>query len=433
MHAGKTNQNTHASVVTPYYAVATISFFVASVLVLLSSDSFFGHYFQPRLLAITHIMALGWGTMCIFGALFQFLPVLLEVPLFSGKLAKITFFLMLGGIPLLIFSFWNFKIGWPLQSASVIISAAVFTFFINILKTVNSARINNVAADFISVSSFWLLITVIAGTLLVFNLSYLFLPQSHLLYLKVHAHLGIVGWFILLIIGVSSRLIPMFLLSSNTNTSSLSWSYYLINTGLISFSADLLIANGSILQPLFVLLIVAGLIVYILFIRRAYKTRVRKILDVGLRQSMLAFLALLVPLVLAIILSLWRETEKQFLTLYVAYGFAIFFGFISTLILGQVFKTLPFIVWMKKYENYQGPKILPKDLYSEKLAKYQFIIHGVSIAILLVAIIFKLKLLFIPGAILLLLSALLFNFNTFKILSHLFLKKDSHELNHRKQ
>jgi len=421
MHA-HSNHNTNAGAVIPYYLTGAIAFVIVAFLCLLSADSFFGHYFQPRLLAITHIAALGWGSMVIFGALFQFLPVLLEVRLFSEKLSKITFWLMLVGVPILAYSFWTFSIGITLQISSLIIILAILLFGINIYKTAKQTAKWNIAADFIVTSLGWLLLTAIAGALLVFNFTYLFLPKPHLDYLKVHAHLGIIGWFLLLIIGVSSRLIPMFLVSQKPDTKHLSLSYYLINLGLIAFIADALIFFSGILVVLAVLSILAGLIAYLLYIRTCYIKRVRKALDTGMKQSLIAFLFLALPLAVITSITLAMSGESFMLPFYIAYGFSIFFGFISTLILGQTYKTLPFIVWLNLSKHKRTDKRLPKDLFSEKLAKNQFILHIAGFITILIAIFLKLKIIFLAGTLCLLLSAILFNINIFKLLFHLISK-----------
>ncbi|MBS1504815.1 MAG: cytochrome C oxidase subunit I, partial [Bacteroidetes bacterium] len=70
-------KNTTHKAVIPFYAYAAFSFLVATILLVLSSKAFGSHYFQPPILAVTHTMALGWGTMMILGASHQLFPVLI--------------------------------------------------------------------------------------------------------------------------------------------------------------------------------------------------------------------------------------------------------------------------------------------------------------------------------------------------------------------
>lgn len=61
-------QTTSYKVVLPFYIFAALSFLTATVLLLIHTGISYQHYFQPYTLAITHLMALGWGTMIILGA-----------------------------------------------------------------------------------------------------------------------------------------------------------------------------------------------------------------------------------------------------------------------------------------------------------------------------------------------------------------------------
>ncbi len=419
MQGGRTNKAPSVSVILPHFIFGALSFFVVALLLVLSPDIFSGHYFHPKLLTITHIAVLGWGVMIVFGSLYQLLPVLLETPLFSESLAKITFVFLASGIILIAYSFWNFYVGIQLQIASILLLFSFLLFSINIFTTVKNSKKNSTESDFISTSVIWLLITGILGLLMTFNFTHPFLTKSHLLFLKIHAHIGIAGWFILLIMGVASKLIPMFLLSQNLNQKKLSAAYYLLNAGLIGFSVDLLFFEGSVILPLFGLLIVSGILCFISFLFEAYKKRVRRILDIGLKHTFAAILVLFLPVILGVLLSFNRSPDSAFLLrIYLIYGTSIFLGFISALILGQTFKTLPFIVWLHTYGNQagKGNAPLPKNLYSEKLAEGQFIIYLGALATLLLGIFFAIPILIRIGAILLLVTALLYNINIFKII-----------------
>jgi hypothetical protein len=79
-------KTTSYKVVLPFYIFAAVSFLLACILLLINTSAVHQHYFQPQTLAITHLMALGWGTMIILGASHQLLPVLIE-----GKLSSDLF------------------------------------------------------------------------------------------------------------------------------------------------------------------------------------------------------------------------------------------------------------------------------------------------------------------------------------------------------
>lgn len=416
MQGLSTQRAPSATVVLPHFIFGAISFLVLSVLMLFSAEAFTGHYFHPQLLAVTHLAALGWGSMIIFGALYQLLPVILETPLFSEVIARITFVLFAAGIIVLVFSFWNFYVGIHIQIASCLLLLSLILFSTNVLFTCRSVSSSSVEAEFISTSVIWLLATGIIGALMAFNFQYPFLPKTHLIFLKIHAHLGIAGWFVLLIMGVAAKLIPMFLLSQNLNRKKLSYAYYLVNVGLIAFGADMFFWEGSLLLPLFTLIVIAGILFFISFIFDAFKKRLRKQLDIGLKHSFAAFVLLLLPLFLAIVISIASKVDTVFFNIY---GSSIFLGFITALILGQTFKTLPFIVWLHTYKRLIGKEKtpLPKDLFSEKVARFQFITYLISITTLLSGMLAGYIILIRFGAFMFFITALLYNFNVFKLIT----------------
>ena len=92
-------QTTSYKVVLPFYVYGALSFLLACVLLLINTSVLNQHYFHPKTLAITHLMALGWGTMVILGASHQLLPVLIEGKLSSSVLARWSFIFAALGIP----------------------------------------------------------------------------------------------------------------------------------------------------------------------------------------------------------------------------------------------------------------------------------------------------------------------------------------------
>lgn len=424
MEALTKSNATGIGVVLPHYVFAALAFLALNVLLLFSTDAFGGHFFHPKLLTLTHVAALGWGTMIIFGALYQLLPVILEVPLYSSKLAKITFALLAAGTILLSWAFWNFQVHWPLHVAACALVTAFLLFNLNIIFTVRKVKKWAIETDFISTSGIWLFITGIIGLLMAVNFQFPFLPEQHLHYLKLHAHIGMAGWFVLLIIGVGSKLLPMFLLSHHVSTKKLSVSYYFINFGLLLFAAEQLFFHTRF-QVLYGAMIGAGIFLFGLFVLDAYRKRVRKNQDAGMKQSLAAVILMALPIVLMVAVSeLVSLPEKLRLQLYLVYGISVFMGFISALILGQTFKTLPFIVWLNRYQHLAGKRPIPqpKDLYSEKLVRYQNFIYAAGFLILIIGTALYQQGIILAGGSLLVLTAVLYNINVFKMVFLLYKK-----------
>ena len=416
-----TVKTTSYNVVLPFYLYAALSFLAATVIMFSSTTAFTGHYFQPTVLAVTHMMALGWGTMIILGASHQLLPVLIESKLYSDILAYISFLFAAIGIPMLAYSFYIFDMGWPAQIGGWFVVLAIFSYLINIAMSMAKSKSESIHATFVFTATIWLLLTTSLGLAQVYNFTNFILNSSSLHYLTLHAHAGIIGWFLLLIIGVASRLIPMFLISKYSNVKLLWWVFVLINSALIGFVVLFLYPGTAYLLFVPVIMILIAISLFIYYCYCAYKERLRRQVDEQIKSSLLSASMLLLPvlfLVVVIIFLVGTSVEK--LNLILTYGFIIFFGWITAMILGMTFKTLPFIVWNKVYHHRSGlgktPN--PKDLFDNEIFKLMAIIYILGFVIFAMGILFSNTILLKGGAGLLMLTAILYNWNVFKIFMH---------------
>jgi hypothetical protein len=298
---------------------------------------------------------------------------------------------------------------------------SLLLFVVNIGLTYSNASLKNIKSTLVITSVFWLLITALIGTITALNFKFNFLSEIHLHYLKIHATVGLIGWFVSLIIGVGATLVPMFLISHELKEKKLKYAYYLLNLGLVLAVINWFFIENEIVDYLIPILIISGVLFFVSFIYDSYKKRLRKNLDIGMQYSMLAIAAVFVPFILVGFIVLNTTFEVDFLFRIITfYGFSIIFGLITTLILGQTYKTLPFIVWLHKYQKLVGKTKtpLPRELYSEKIANIQIIVYFIFITSFIIGLLVN-QLLFIKiGSYALLLAAILYNVNIFKIITH---------------
>lgn len=418
--SGSVVKNTTHKVVVPFYLYAAFSFLVSTVLLLLSTDAFTQHYFHPHILAITHGMALGWGTMIILGASHQLVPVLIEKSLYSIKLAHASFLLAAIGIPLLVYGFYEFNLGWPAKWGGRFVLLSVLCYFINLATSIRYSQSKNVHAIFVLAASGWLLLTVIYGLSLVYNFTYNFMPKSSVAYLPVHAHTGVIGWFLLLVIGVGSRLIPLFLISKYKNERLLWWVFVLINLGLISFVVFFLFVPGSSLFIIPALAILAGLLLFAFYCYKCYTCRIRKQVDEQMKISLLSVLMMLVPVVFLISITGLIFANSISGQMALIYGFIIFFGWITAIILGMTFKTLPFIIWNKVYHDKAGlgktPN--PKDLFKSSIFTSMLISYLIGFILFIAGAGFANVMMLNVAAAILIIAAVLYNWNVIILLTH---------------
>lgn len=403
-------------IITPHFMIGAVVILLAVILLFFNPDSLTSHFFNAHLLALTHLVSLGWITMIIFGALYQLIPVILETRLFSETMAIISLLLLITGTILITSSFWYFNFGFPLLAGGSIILFSVILFVANLLGTSLQSEKKTIEKKFIVTSSIWLLLTCMAGLTLAFNFTFPFLSQSHLDLLKIHAHAGLVGWFIQLIIGVGSKLLPMFMVAHGMKITPLKIAYPAINSGLIiALISEFFVFQAGVITGIILTLI--GILSFLFFLADAYRLRVRKNLDPGMKQSAIAFFALLIPIVLIVLIFAKQKLHTNFITIY---GFILITGFITSLILGQTYKTLPFIIWLKEYRGKMGKsKIpLPKDLYTDASVLWQTWLFTGGFIIVATGVMLLQNLLIQAGAGFMISGLIIYNFNIFKIIFH---------------
>jgi hypothetical protein len=409
------------NIVVSHYLLAAICFLAISVMFCFSAEAFSGHYFQPKILALTHTIALGWGSMLIFGALYQLLPVILETDLFNLRISWFSFALFVPGIFLLVCSFWFFHPGIYMQLGGILVFLAIVLFSANVFLTGRNKKKGSIYKMYIFTACLWLVLTAFLGVLMVFNFSMPFLPKVHMHFLRLHAHMGIVGWFLMLIIGVSAKLLPMFLVCKYQKTHLLSYSYYLINLALLLFIIDGYLYGINLKTYFFVGLGVVGLCFYMVYIGKCFLSRLRKNLDLPMVNTLLSFIFLAAAIViLPFILHYNLKHDTAAVNLSLLYGILLFMGWISALILGQTFKTLPFIVWVKHYEHLTG-KVktpLPADLLNNTLLYIQSIAFIIFSLAFMAGILFSLPVLKYIGICSLFITAISYGINVACLLLH---------------
>jgi hypothetical protein len=236
----------------------------------------------------------------------------------------------------------------------------------------------------------------------------------------LHAHIGVVGWFLLLVIGVGSRLIPMFLISKYDNRKELWLIYFLVNGSLISFVVLFFASVNIVLYLLPLACTLLSLILFVKYCYKAYQQRIRKQVDEQVKVSLLSVAMMLLPILLLLVLIVLLVFSFADAKLALAYGFSIFFGWLTAIILGMTFKTLPFIVWNKVYHNKAGlgktPN--PKALFSESLFNKMGIAYLIGFCLFLTGVLSSSAVALQIASVLLLITAVLYNFNVLKMLLH---------------
>jgi len=347
--------------------------------------------------------------------MFQLIPVVLQVKIFSELLAEIQYWIFTIGVITLVYSFWFFLVGLPLLIGAVLINAAVIIFIINITATLIRVKDWNITATYLSAALFYLLVTAAAGLLLAINLGYPYIVGNHLEYISYHLIVAVVGWVSMVIMGVTFKLVSMFTLTHNFSIKSGKWAFGLINTGLIALMYELHSKN----QVLFIIssiIIAAGIFFFSFQVYVIFKGRIRKNLDAPLKFTRTSFIFFLLSALFGLSLSI--SDLSGIINIKLAFGYVIFFGFISMLIIGQMYKIIPFLTWYHKYSSKAGLEKVPtlKEMYNERLCHVEYYLMLAAVISVPFFVLLKLYIMVLLAFIVMLVSVVLFIYNMIKIM-----------------
>ena len=285
-----------------HFAAATLYLVAGSIgLVWTAPELAAGNYLSPHVAGVTHLFTLGWLTMTIFGALYQLLPVALGAPIRWRMMGHVSFWTFAPGAGLFACgvaesSTMLHHVGVGLVGVGVVLAVA------NIAATLPRARTRDVTWAAIAVAITYLSSTLVLGIVLLHNIHTGFIATARLHVLATHLHVAIVGWALIMIVGVAHRLLPMFLLAHGVNARWTKRALVLLACGLpllaLGLNAQLPAASWAA-----VVLMEAGLACFVYQAVSFFRARVRKRIDIGMRFAaagvvFLVLAAVLGPLVL---------------------------------------------------------------------------------------------------------------------------------------
>jgi cbb3-type cytochrome oxidase subunit 1 len=425
MQAGLSTQNAPSIwVVAPHYLIGTIGFIIASVFSVIHYEEFLNYHLTPHLIAITHIMILGWVSLVIFGALYQLIPVVMEVKIFSEKLAMATLAILIIGLILLVAGFFKFEFAATslLDTGGTLVIIAILLFSYNTLKSAANSKVKSISRQYIITAGLYLVLNVLFGLFIILNMSFHWVKVPHTQFLTGHLAIGLAGWFMMLIIGVAAKLMPMFLIVHKLKENYLRWGYYLLNTGILAVFF-MVWFNGipKIFYYFSFLLVLTGMILFLMFNYDVYKQRMRKKLDSGMKPTAISFIIFIFSLISFTILYF---TDLNLMLgpgkLEIISGFLLIFGFFTGIILGQTYKTLPFIVWLYHYQKLVGKQKtpLPGEMFNEKFVTVHTWTFIVSVVLFVTGILLNIDLIVLAATITVLLTSLVYGANISKMIFH---------------
>ena len=384
----------------------TMSYFAAALVALLAAEIMMATGFgfpavaiaSPDTLILVHVVAIGWLSLLMCGALFQFLPVLVVQPLHSNALAVPALVSLLAGLAALVLAFLQFggriDLGAPFFTAAAVLLSLGFALVLyNLVRTMIASKTVPLPAWFVAAGLASVVSTVALGA--IFSLVLGGVIESGPLLaltgagLPIHAIAGLGGWLTFTAIGVSYRLLAMFMLAPELDGGRPKSTFYLGTAALaivIVGGVVTVLLEGNLLLTFLAALGVAlpALAFYGADAIHLYRARKRRNIELNSRTAGIAlgYLAASIALIV-VLLALGRLSDHVGTVV-----FLVAFGWLTGLGLSQLYKIVAFLTWLECYGPVLGKTHTPRvqDLVVETRAIKWFVLYFAAVGVGAVAL-----------------------------------------------
>jgi len=312
-----------------------------------------GHYYQPRMLALTHTVTLGWITLTIMGASYQIVPIVLGRAIWSERLARWQPAPTAAGVGGMV---GHFFIGqWSgLLWAAGFVTLGVGAHVVNTALSVRGLTQWTFTARLVVLAHVGLGLTTLYGTLLGLDKVVRVLPGSLFPNLHAHVHLALLGWVLPMVIGVAARVYPMFLLAREPAGWLGRAQLWGLGLGVPATVAGILASRTLLAAG--ALAVAAAVVAHLAWILEIVRGRKRPTLDWGLRFVLTGALALVPATGLGLALAFDALAGPRVALAYAALALG---AWASLTIVGMMLKIVPFLVWYRAYGPRAGREPVP--------------------------------------------------------------------------
>jgi len=365
-----------------FFLTAPLFLFAAALLIVLAPESLASRW-TAQALALTHALTLGFLAMAMLGALMQMLPVvagsILPAPRLVGWSSHV---LLTSGTIALMAGFLTARPA-AFGLATVLLGSG-FTIFlwaaaISLARATGGATVRGMRLAVLGLG-----LTLVLGLALALMRAGAWTPPGSAAMLAAHLSFGLLGWVLLLVIGVAFQVVPMFLITTPYPPRLSRWltpvlfGLLLIHAvaAMLSWPAMARIAVDAGLAAIILLFAVVTL--------RLQARRRRKLPDVTLDFWRLGMASLIVSVGVWLAAQGWpavAASPRYPLLL------AVLFvgGFGVSVVNGMLYKIVPFLAWFHLQAQLQaraGSIPTMKDMIAGRWTRWQFRLHTAACGLL---------------------------------------------------
>ncbi|WP_338472419.1 hypothetical protein R4Z10_06645 [Niallia sp. XMNu-256] len=363
MPGSNMKSDTNVKLPLSFIVFALIAFAASQIILFFNSSELLEGMFRiPKVWMSAHFLLLGFAVMTAMGAMYQLIPVTFLTSIWNQRLGFVQFFITAIGL-----TSFAILLGYRTNIAvygGALVVIGILIFIFQMAKTIAKLEKASTMAAFVISALACLLLTITAGFLLAWNLAFgeLF---DHVSILLSHMTLGLAGWFTLLIMGLSYKMVPMFSLSHGFTNKWADPAFYTYLTGLAVTIISYWVTIPS-LRAVGLLLLFLGYGFFALDMKEVLSKLVKKKLDKPFSFSITAIWNGLIMHFVALLAGISNLNSEN------VWGWIIYLYMMTWIIfsmLGYLYKIVPFLYWTHKYSEKVGKEKVPtlKEMMNEKL------------------------------------------------------------------
>jgi hypothetical protein len=349
-----------------YVAAAHVSLAAAFLAIALEPWRFMGFYYHPKMLAVVHLVTLGWITGTTLGLSYVAGPLALRMTVKAGIPDAVACALFLVGASGAVTHFWLDEYA-AVAGAGVLILPALVVVAVRMGKGLRGGGAPLPVRLHVAFAYGNLLL----AALLAVHLALTKAGEDHsvpLHHVHAHAHLAAAGWATLMVMGVGYRLLAMLFPAAPPGDRTAWTTLALFETGILGLTGALM-AKGP-LWP-FALLVAAALAVFLgavvrmRFHPRPPPAKLKKP-DYGVLHVAFALLCLAGAAATGLFLAFTKDPRPDAVK---TYGLLGLLGFLSQMIVGVEMRLLPMFSFTQAFARggYKALPPSPHDMPSRSL------------------------------------------------------------------
>jgi len=359
-----------------YLGTAHVSLALACLFAGLWPRAVAGFFYHSWMVALVHLVTLGWITFSILGAIYIVGPVALRMEMPARRLDYVAYAFAVVGLVGMVGHFWIEEYGGMAWSAGTA-ACGILYMTIRIVDRVRQAGAPPAVKLHVVLACVNIWVAASMGVLIAIDKVAHVLPGFVLSNVFAHAHLAALGWATMIVIGVAYRLLPMTLPAKMPSGRSIYASAILLEIGVLGLFTTLLFRSAWAL--LFGVSIAAGIAVFaghVAWMLRHPAARPADAprIDFGVLHAAAAGLSLVAATAIGLSLLVLPMSPRT-LHAAAAYGVLGLVGFLAQMVVAMEARLVPLVTWFWAYAG-SGYRVAPPSPHRMRDRSLQAVVFG---------------------------------------------------------